>query len=191
MNSPATSNQQPASNLQPLWENNSGIINTVTRNKFNLLQPDATQIKIEDIAHALSNLCRFGGQSSEFYSVAQHSYMVWCLVPTRLKKAALLHDASEAYLGDVVKPVKNLLGSTYAELEYNVMAAIGLKYGLTYEDFEKVKDFDKKAVEIEFDYFFRDRTDAFEGYFNSHENTCWTPTDAKAMFMYAFEQTFE
>ena len=181
----------PATNLEPLWENDKGFFNTVSRNRFNLVQPCASEIKIEDIAHALANLCRFGGHSCEYYSVAQHSVMVWSMAPPRLKKAALLHDASEAYLGDVIKPLKNLLGTNYAVLEYNVMASIGLKYGLTHEDFEKIKDYDKKAVEIEFDYFFNDRTDAFEGYFNSHENTCWTPTDAKAMFMHAYDTTFE
>lgn len=186
-----STNQHPATDLQPLWENDKGFFNTVSRKKFNLLKPDTAQIRIEDIALPLCNICRFGGQIKEFYSVAQHSYLVWCLAPVQLKKAALLHDASEAYVGDVVKPLKNLIGEPYATIEYNLMATIGLKYGLTHEDFDAVKAYDRLAVEMEFEYFFQDKIDRFEGYFNCHENTCWAPADALTMFMWAYQQTFE
>lgn len=177
-------------NLQPLWENDKGIFNTVGRKKFNLVFPDIARIEIEEIAHALAHICRFGGHSPEYYSVAQHSVLVSCLAPVKLKKAALLHDASEAYTGDVIKPLKNLLGKAFADIEYNLMATIGLKYGLTQEDFDAVKEYDRKAVELEYDYFFLDKGDAFRNYFNKYENDLWNPEDARAMFLYHYQLIF-
>lgn len=70
------------------------------------LDPNADDLRIEDIAHSLANQCRFAGHCREFYSVAQHSVMVSEWVPRRFAMVALLHDASEAYLTDVPRPIK-------------------------------------------------------------------------------------
>lgn len=84
---------------------------TYTGKRFDPLNPDPSLIDIQDIAHALSNICRFGGHSSRFYSVAEHSVLVgealWNLHhDADLALAGLLHDAAEAYLGDVPRPLK-------------------------------------------------------------------------------------
>lgn len=78
---------------------------THTGKRFDLLEPDADMIDPRDICHSLAHLCRFG-HTREFFSVAQHSCIVAELVPEEHKLAALLHDATEAYLGDMTRPLK-------------------------------------------------------------------------------------
>lgn len=90
---------------------------------IDLRAPDAQQIDPRDIAHALGQICRFGGHTSKFYSVAQHSCIVADLVPEEHKLAALLHDATEAYCGDVVQPLKQVLPA-YRDIEQRFWISI-------------------------------------------------------------------
>lgn len=104
---------------------------------IDLANPTPGMGDIEDIAHALSNICRFGGHVPGHYSVAEHSLLVCGIAGllaqelriqpgatrTGLLANALLHDASEAYLGDVISPLKSLLGG-YKELEHRVQCCI-------------------------------------------------------------------
>lgn len=102
-----------------------GCITTASGKLFNVLEPRAEDVDINDIAHALANQCRFGGHTSEFMSVAQHSLLVLSVVGNLtapddldLHLAALLHDAAEAYLVDVPRPVKedrSMEGYRFAE----------------------------------------------------------------------------
>jgi 5'-deoxynucleotidase YfbR-like HD superfamily hydrolase len=104
-------------------------VSTYLGNRFFLTNPHIDDVDIEDIAHGLAYQCRFNGQTREFYSVAQHSLMVMSLVPEELQFSALLHDAAEAYLGDMVKPLKNLFPE-FSVIEAHVMEIIGHRFNL-------------------------------------------------------------
>lgn len=102
---------------------------TYSGQKFNAINPHPDTVVIEDIAHALSHQCRFSGHSKRFYSVAEHSYLLSLAVPPEYAMAALMHDASEAYLVDVPRPIKPFL-TNYYDLEEGVMEAIKQKFDL-------------------------------------------------------------
>ena len=105
-------------------------IQTVTGKQFWPFDPRPEDIDIEDIAHALSMQCRFAGHCIRFYSVAEHSVL---LSETLSRKRdalwALLHDASEAYLVDIPRPIKPYLFGYY-EAEEALMKAIAIKFDL-------------------------------------------------------------
>ena len=98
------------------------------------LRPEAEQIVIEDIAHALSQICRFTGHTREFMSVAQHSVHCAALVTPELALTALLHDASEAYLADIARPVKldPDFGPFYRTAETRLERVIADRFNLVY-----------------------------------------------------------
>lgn len=104
---------------------------------FDFLDPQPDQFTLEDIAGALAKICRFGAQCDFFYSVAEHS--VRCASqasedgqPTDVQLAVLLHDAAEAFCGDVVKPLKIMLPE-YSAVESRVEAVIAEKFGVDFE----------------------------------------------------------
>ena len=105
---------------------------TYTHKKFWPLDPHCDDVCIEDIAHALSLICRFGGHCREFYSVAQHSILVAglvAMVEPEFTLEALMHDAAEAYLGDFIRPIKRMVPEL-SLWEVRVMGAIRRGFGL-------------------------------------------------------------
>jgi hypothetical protein len=117
-------------------------------NTINLVDIANNVILIEDIAHALSNLCRFCGHIREFYSVAQHSVLVSRIVSPENAWAALFHDAGEAYLGDVSRPLKALLPD-YQAIEKRFEADIFRKLCLPEEIPDEVKRADTTLLMTE------------------------------------------
>ena len=132
-------------------------IMTYTKKMFDPLRPNVELIDIEDIAHALSMLCRANGHFKSFYSVAQHS--INCMKEAkargyseRIQLACLLHDASEAYLSDVTRPVKAEL-PRYKEIEAPLQETIWNKWlgePLTEEEHKLVFDIDDVILVHEF-----------------------------------------
>ncbi len=110
-------------------------IQTFTGKRFYPLDVLPDDISIIDIAHALSLVNRFTGHTRQPYSVAEHSVRVAQLAPyhrPELRLAALLHDASEAYLADIARPIKLMsVMDSYRQLEHDIQSAIYRKFGIT------------------------------------------------------------
>src|SRR5215468_4140701 len=112
-------------------------LQTVSGRWVNPFDPDPAQLDPDDIARALANQCRFGGHCRNFYSVAQHSVIVSELVEERGGDvedvfAALMHDATEAYLGDMPHPIKHRssLGAAFKEAEDNLEAVLNQHFNI-------------------------------------------------------------
>ena len=110
---------------------NSSTIQTYSGHKLDLLNPDPACIDIKDIARGLSMQCRYNGQVKEFYSVAEHSMQVMEQLPKKLKIYGLLHDAAEAYIGDIVSPLKRQISGLYMT-EADIMCAVCKRFDLDF-----------------------------------------------------------
>jgi 5'-deoxynucleotidase YfbR-like HD superfamily hydrolase len=107
--------------------NNPGWIQTYTGVQFWPLNPRIEDIHIEDIAHALSMNCRFNGHCKRFYSVAEHSVLVSLYADNPVE--GLLHDAAEAYLSDIARPIKQHLPK-FQKIENNLLKIIYKRYNI-------------------------------------------------------------
>lgn len=137
--------------MDPLYAGSS--IRTYTGNYVDVFNPDPETLEIVDVAHALSMQCRYGGHMRTFYSVAQHSiwvceYLEKCGYPKEMCFEGLMHDASEAYLVDIPKPIKVHL-KDYNDVEDTLMAALSSVFGFTYPLSSQVKIVDRIALEWE------------------------------------------
>ena len=159
-----------------------GCIRTNSGLFIDVFEPTKDVIAIEDIAHALASVPRFGGHLNRHYSVAQHSVMCMMKVSSfEDKKAALMHDASEAYLGDIPTPIKAKLPE-YKVCEHNLMLMIADKFGFEYPLNEAVKEVDARMLQIEWENLVLDDAKYFE---------CWDHAKAKKTFLEAYKVLFE
>lgn len=151
-------------------------IRTYSGKVFDLKIMDPDSICIHDIAHALSYTNRFGGHLERPYSVAQHCCLASEMVPEEHRLAALLHDASEAYLGDMPSPFKKLMPD-FKYHEDRLMEIIAEKFGFQWPLHPIIKEVDKLLLDQEWDCLVMGLNKSI-GY--------WSPEDAKLNFLYNF-----
>ncbi|MFJ5398436.1 HD family hydrolase [Pectobacterium sp. CHL-2024] len=113
-------------------------ISTFTGRHFNYTAPCVDDVDIRDIAHALSQINRFCGHTHWPYSVAQHSVGASYIVPTEFAFEALMHDAHEAYVSDMMSPLKHLLPD-YQRIETSVEMVVRTRYELPFKTSPEVK----------------------------------------------------
>lgn len=165
---------------------------TYTGVQFWPLDPRPEEIRIEDIAHSLANQCRYAGHVQEFYSVAQHSVLVARIVPREHAMWGLLHDATEAYLVDLPRPVKRYsrLGDEYRDIETRLMGALCVRFGLAFDEPGCVKHADDVLLMTE-------KRDLMPNSPAKWRETAeplpdqiepWSPRRAKAAFLVAFAE---
>ena len=119
----------------------------------------ADDISIDDICHSLARQCRYNGHlNRDMYSIAQHSLLVATLLLAAKKDvyhilAGLVHDFGEAYLGDIITPVKSMIREDYDRLEMKILDALAKKYGIetcfTEDVWKTVMEYDQLAYRIE------------------------------------------
>lgn len=153
---------QPVSNMA----NQKAVAATVSGKWVDYLNMRPMDINIWDIAWPLSQINRFTGQTPVPWSVLSHTGLCFLLMKLENPNAnpvdqlaVLLHDASEAYLGDVIKPIKvTAFGETYRDMEDELMSVIFKRFGIaeaiTQETFEMIKRYDNQALALEYDKLF-------------------------------------
>ena len=131
-------------------KNDNCWIQTFSGLKMHPLDPSPDEISLIDIAHALANICRYTGHCKEFFSVAQHSVYVSVYASPENALWGLLHDASEAYLCDVARPVKRSdFMKGYCNVEEKLMRVIAEKFGLRWPMPEEISLLDNRFLMTE------------------------------------------
>lgn len=115
--------------------------------RFDLLDPASSEFDIADIAHGLAHVCRYAGQCRQFYSVAEHSLIVSQCVE-EFAFEALMHDAAEAFIGDITRPLKQLLPD-YKVIEANIEREIAKRFGLRADAKAAIKEADLRVLAAE------------------------------------------
>lgn len=172
-------------------ERTGNWIQTFSGLSFYPKDPRLDDICIRDIAHSLSMMCRFNGHCSRFYSVAEHSCHMYDLARTsEIKKWALMHDASEAYICDIPSPIKSYL-TNYKQIESDVMRIICLKFGLDLEQPDEVHKLDHGMLSTEKEALMID-----DKHWGSMEEPlhvklqCWLPEQAEKEFLRRYVESF-
>ena len=168
-------------------------IQTYTGEVFNPMRPTTPTIHMEDIAHALSMICRFNGHCREFYSVAEHCVRMSELVAPEFALHALMHDAAEAYVSDVSRPIKpHIIG--FQNIEDAIMDTIDARFGICYtpRSAKAVKEADLRMLATERARLMAickvpwDTLDGIEPY--PIALGCWEPARAKRKFLQRYAE---
>lgn len=171
---------------------NAGWMQTYTGRKYTPFDPHPNQIDILDIAHSLAMTCRFNGHSKCFYSVAQHSVLMAEKAPAHLALRALLHDAPEAYVGDLVRPIKSDESmAKFHEIEDLAERAICAHFNLPYPLVnDEIKDLDTRILLDERDQVMAPQPEDWgvAGEPLGVRITPWPPDIAKTQFIAAFNE---
>lgn len=142
-----------------MTETHSAVIETYTGGEFRPFDPRPADVRLLDIAAGLAHTCRFGGHCRQFYSVAQHSMCVSREFETpRLRLFALLHDAGEAYLGDIPRPIKTEL-DRIESVERGILETVWTGLGVdppTAGEWERVMAADDRLLAYEADHLLAD-----------------------------------
>ena len=160
---------------------------------FDFEAPEDCAISISDIAWSLAHLCRFTGHTQRFYSVAEHSVHCSHLVPEEDAFAALMHDAVEAVVGDMSRPLKSLLPG-YKEIEKRCEAAILARFGLPAELPESVKRADVTMLDVERRHAMGAGREHWPGITGASDGIrtprieFWLPRDARIQFLARFTE---
>jgi len=167
---------------------NGDWMQTASGRVFWPIDPRPEEIFIEDIAHALGMMCRYNGHCTKFYSVAEHSWIVSHHVPKEFALLGLLHDASEAYIADIVRPAKRFI-SGYVEAEDRIMTAVCQRFGLPDGLHPEVKRIDNAILVDEAKFVMGPKPMPWhfpEPGLGLKFIAGWSPSDAKAMFLERF-----
>jgi hypothetical protein len=166
------------------------FMQTYTGRKFWPMDPRANEVCIRDIAHSLSLQCRYAGHCRRFLSVAEHSVLIarWVRGQTDAQTAlwGLLHDASEAYLVDIPRPVKPYL-TNYKEAEAKVMAAVCQRFGLPLEMPAAVHEADERIIADELVNLVRMQWHARHDDPLGVRLMYWSPAEAEEEFLETFK----
>lgn len=173
---------------------NSLWIQTFTDIEFYPYNPMTEDIRIADIAESLSKICRFNGHCNGFYSVAQHSVIVSQSVPAKDALWGLLHDASEAYIHDISRPLKSSsIFAPYKMLEEHIMSLIARRFHLPGTMPQSVKEADEIALHNEAFYLMRKPSWVEMDKVHKTGVDCYKPlshTEAKEQFIARFNELF-
>lgn len=172
---------------------------THTGVSFYPLDPRAADINIEDVAHGLAMCCRYAGQCAQYYSVAEHCVMVSKHVHPTYAREGLLHDLSEAYLGDMIRPLKHTpemepFRKAEAAIEYQ--ASVAFKLNTSQHCASNVKSVDDRILIDEINQLqhtpiaYLQRMDTRNITALGIRLKCWSPPRAKRRFMARFAELF-